>query len=120
MSDKETETYGVLSPVRHNNKRYATGSPIELDEDGHAELFKLGCVSEEPIEPVDDAVSDEQKLAPDTLENVIAGIEGMDPDEDFKKDGDPRADALDKVFTDRPTDDMVEQAMTEIKNKAAS
>lgn len=44
MATQDKQAYTALTPIDYDNKRYAAGKPIQLDDDAAAELLAIGAV----------------------------------------------------------------------------
>ncbi len=92
----ELNTYPVISPIRHNGKRYDPNDDhanmIELTEKEFATLQAYGCVGEGDAKT---ATQDEKPQLSDEQEaKLIEAFEGLDAEKDFTKAGTPKVAAV--------------------------
>lgn len=93
---KDTRTFEVATPLRHDGERYGVGEPVEMTERQAAPLLEIGALRE-PKGGADAARgTGEPPADAERHARLVAAIAELDPENEahFTKGGKPECDAL--------------------------
>lgn len=113
--------YTVVTAIEHDNKPYAPGKTIELDDDAAEPLLAVGAIA-----PMTTPVVTQPQTGPtgaaERIEQIKAAIASLDKNDKaiWTKDGRPNLDALEEHLGWRPAAAERDQACIEMQPDAST